>query len=268
MQLIDNAILDRPIKIAVVNQKGGVGKTTTAVNLTYSLSALGKKCLLIDLDPQGNASLALNIPKSSKNTSYMLLRGEKVETHKKQDKIEVLRSDERMYGLELELAQEEERHCLLLKGLEAHTNYDYLIMDCPPALGSITINSLIAADWVLPVTQCEFLAMSGLVQLKKTIDNVKSKWNQKLKINKILLTMYDARILAARQVAEEIRKFFGDRVFTTVIPRNSKLSEAFAFGKSCIEHDKTCAGSIAYLKLAEEIFQESIVAEDLKTLVT
>ena len=250
-----------PTKIAVANQKGGVGKTTTVVNLAYSLAEFGKKCLLIDLDPQGNATTALNIPKSSKNNSYMLLSGEKVETYKKNEKIEVLQADERLYGLEPDLAQETERHSLLLKALEEYTDCDYILMDCPPALGSITINAFVAADWAFPIAQCEFLSMSGLVHLKKTIDIVKSRWNEKLKVNKILLTMYDSRILAAKQVVGDIRNFFGEKVFSTVIPRNSRLSEASAFGKSCIEHDKSCAGSIAYLKLAEEVIELSEMEE-------
>ena len=246
------------IKIAVANQKGGVGKTTTVLNLAYALAKSGNRCLIIDLDPQGNATTGLLIPKSTNNTSYMLFDGQKVEVFKKTEKVHFIQSDERLYGLEIDLAQDQERHSKLSSAIESYLHdYDYVLIDCPPALGSITINALVAADWILPVAQCEFLSMSGLVQMMKTVNIVKQKWNPKLEVNKILLTMFDSRISAARQTMDEIRSFFKDRVFSTFIPRNVRLSEAFSFGKSCIEYDRNCAGSVAYMRLAEELAESA-----------
>ncbi len=245
--------------ICIANQKGGVGKTTTAVNLSASIAVAEKKVLLIDIDPQGNSTSGLGFNKvGSKETIYeALLRGTGMKGTIQKTAIpflDVIPSNIDLIGAEVELIQERDREKKLdhlIKEVEA--DYDYIFIDCPPSLGLLTINSLTAAHSVLIPLQCEYYAMEGLSQLLKTIHLIKQALNSRLKIEGILLTMFDGRNNLAHQVALELRKHFKDKVFETVIPRNIRLSEAPSHGKPVLLYDIHSKGAESYLNLAREI---------------
>jgi len=253
---------DRALRILVVaNQKGGVGKTTTAINLGTALAAVGEKVLLIDSDPQGNASTGLGVGRAlRKNTLYDVLMGEKaaLEAVVKTSVpgLDLVPADPDLSGVELELGQQSRRSFKLrdaLSPLRESGDYTYVLIDCPPSLNLLTVNAMAAADAVLVPLQCEFFALEGLTQLMRTIDLVRGSLNPSLEIQGVILTMYDRRNSLSEQVASDVRGHFGETVYQTVIPRNVRVSEAPSFGKPALVYDLKCAGSQAYLKLAREV---------------
>lgn len=245
--------------IAVANQKGGVGKTTTSVNLAACLGSLGKKVLLIDVDPQGNATsgVAVDKRKLTKSTYNILVDGLKAEEclfSTQFANLHILPSSLDLAAAELEIVEKPHREAILKNAvLPIKYNYDYIIIDCPPSLGLITANAMTLADTILVPIQCEYYALEGLSQLMSTVRRVKRQYNPSLELEGVLLTMYDGRLNLTQQVVEEVKKFFPRKVFKTVIPRGVRLSEAPSFGMPVIYYDKSCKGSIAYTKLAKEI---------------
>lgn len=249
----------RAIILAIANQKGGVGKTTTAVNLAASLAAAEHSCLLVDLDPQGNATSAFGIEGESPHIYEALLEEVSLLEATRQTDLEFLHlvpSGTDLVGAEIELVDVEARERRLRLALEpAAALYDYVIIDCPPSLGLLTLNALTAADAVIIPLQAEYYALEGLARLTQTISRVRQALNPELEIEGIVLTMFDRRANLSRQVSEEVRSHFGDRVYETVIPRNVRLSEAPSHGKPILLYDVRSAGAIGYLRLAEELLK-------------
>jgi chromosome partitioning protein len=253
-----------PRVLAIANQKGGVGKTTTAINLGTALAAIGETVLIVDLDPQGNASTGLGIERRDRRTStYDVLAANRpmreaiVATAV--PRLHIAASTMDLSGLELEIGRQRDRAFHLRNALNAlNANgdaYSYVLVDCPPSLNLLTVNAMAAADAILVPLQCEFFALEGLSQLLKTVDQVKSTLNPKLSIHGIVLTMFDARNNLANQVVADVRQFMGRKVYNTVIPRNVRVSEAPSYGKPVLVYDLKCVGSEAYLRLATEIIQ-------------
>lgn len=243
--------------IAVINQKGGVGKTTTAINLGAYLAKSGKEVLIVDMDPQGNATSGLGLEKQGlDSTMYDVLFGNNdLQSTVKETNISglnVLPTNPMLAAAEIDLAGEVGREHKLANSL-AHATYDYILIDCPPALGLLTINALAAANEVLIPVQAEYYALEGLGQLLEVIQRVRSGINPKLEILGVVVTMYDSRISLADQVVIELKKHFGDKVLSSVIPRNVRLAEAPSFGRPISEHDKWSKGARAYKQLAKEI---------------
>jgi chromosome partitioning protein len=251
--------------VCIANQKGGVGKTTTAVNLSASIAAAEKKVLLIDIDPQGNSTSGVGLNKEeSIGTIYQaLLRGSGIKEMIQKTALaylDVVISNTDLIGAEVELIEEKDREKKLDQLVkEVAAEYDYIFIDCPPSLGLLTINSLTAAHSVIIPLQCEYYALEGLGQLLKTIRLIKQSLNPKLEIEGILLTMFDGRNNLAHQVAQEVRKHFGEKVFRTVIPRNIRLSEAPSYGKPVLLYDIHSKGAESYLNLAGEILKNGKV---------
>ena len=252
----------RALRVLVVaNQKGGVGKTTTAINLGTALAAVGENVLLVDADPQGNASTGLGIGRAlRKHTLYDVLMGEKTlleaVVHTAVPGLHLIPSDPDLSGVELELGQSAGRSFKLrdaVTPLKAGREYSYILIDCPPSLNLLTVNAMAAADAVLVPLQCEFFALEGLSQLMRTIELVRGSLNPLLELQGIVLTMYDRRNSLSGQVESDVRTHFAEAVYQTVIPRNVRVSEAPSFGKPALVYDLKCAGSQAYLKLAREV---------------
>jgi len=256
-----------PRVLAVANQKGGVGKTTTAINLGTALAAIGEEVLIIDLDPQGNASTGLGIDRRNRqHSTYDILIGEAtlrdaiVQTAV--PRLHLAPSTLDLSGLELEIGQARDRAFRLRNALAplstvaaGQTKFTYVLVDCPPSLNLLTINAMAAANAILVPLQCEFFALEGLSQLLKTVEQVRAQLNPDLTIHGIVLTMYDARNNLSGQVVADVREFMGRKVYDTIIPRNVRVSEAPSYGKPVLVYDLKCSGSEAYLRLATEIIQ-------------
>src|SRR5210317_1285793 len=255
--------------ISIINQKGGVGKTTTVINLAAGLSKLKKKILVIDLDPQGNATTGLGLSNvgNSSDTIYGVLNGSKEITQvikrTQFDSLDIITSNVDLSGLEVETADDSNRAFILKTKLALYLNnsrgsYDYVLIDCPPSLSLLTVMALVSSNSLLVPLQTEFFALEGLTQLMKTIERVKVSLNPKLEIQGILLTMYDRRNKLSSQVEKEARDYFSEKVYTTVIPRNVRLSEAPSHGMPVLIYDKSCPGSKSYFNFTDEfINQES-----------
>ena len=249
--------------IAIANQKGGVGKTTTAINLSAALAYLNKKILLVDLDPQGNTTQGIGARNDVQFSTYdMLLKG--IETRqciikKKMPPIDIIGATIDLAGSDIEMSNiSENREQLLKKQLDAvKEDYDFIIIDCPPSLGLLNTNALTAADSVIIPVQCEYYALEGLTQLLSTIRLVQKKFNSRLYIEGVLLTMYDSRTKLSIEVQQEVIKYFKERVYRSFIPRNIKLSEAPSYGKSIFEHDVKSEGARAYAALAKELINKN-----------
>ena len=249
-----------PRILSVANQKGGVGKTTTAVNLATALAAIGKKVMLVDLDSQGNASTGLGIKRAGirKSTYDVIFDDASVAETVQPTKVPglfVLPSSIHLSGAEIELVTTEHREFRLQRALRVPLPYDYVIIDCPPSLSLLTLNALVASDAIVVPLQCEFFALEGLSHLVKTIERVKKSFNPRLDIHGIVLTMFDKRNNLSDQVAADVRDYFGDKVYNTIIPRNVRLSEAPSFGLPAIVYDMKCPGARAYINLAKEVLK-------------
>ena len=250
--------------ITVANQKGGVGKTTTAINLGTALAAVGRRILIMDCDAQGNASTGLGIePTARRKSSYDVLVGEATMAEAilptKVPNLDILPGDENLAGVETLIHDDPRKNFKLREAFDAFrqagARYDVVLIDCPPSLSTVTINAMVAANAVLVPLQCEFLAMEGLSQILRTIELVRSGLNPDLEIQGVVLTMYDKRNNLSDQVATEVRTYLGAKVYQTVIPRNVRLSEAPSFGLPAILYDHKCSGSEAYIMLAQELMQ-------------
>ena len=245
--------------ITVANQKGGVGKTTTSINLSACLARLNQRVLLVDIDPQGNSTSGLGIEKESLGASIydVLINGmaaEQVIAATKVDNLSILPSNIQLVGAEIELTGMIAREHILRGVLDpVRTKFDFIIVDCPPSLGLLTLNALTAADKILVPIQCEFFALEGLSQLINTVNIVSKRLNPNLSMEGVLLTMYDPRTNLSQQVVTEVKKFFNNKVYDTMIPRNVRLGEAPSFGLPIIMYDPTCSGARAYMDLAEEV---------------
>jgi len=257
----------QPRILALANQKGGVGKTTTAINLGTALAAIGERVLVVDLDPQGNASTGLGIDRRSRNVStYDVLIGEaplrEAVVSTAVPRLHIAASTMDLSGLELELGSARDRAFRLrdaIAGLNTdageNNDYTYVLIDCPPSLNLLTVNAMAASDAILVPLQCEFFALEGLSQLLQTVEQVRSTLNPNLSIHGIVLTMFDSRNNLSNQVVADVRQFMGSKVYNTMIPRNVRISEAPSYGKPVLVYDLKCVGSEAYLKLATEVIQ-------------
>lgn len=254
----------RPRVLVMANQKGGVGKTTTAINLGTALAAIGQTVLIIDLDPQGNASTGLGIDRKARRVSTydVIAAGASLDraiVPTAVPRLSVAPSTLDLLGVEMEIATMRDRPFRLSAAIDhfavARPDFTYILIDCPPSLNLLTINALAASDAVVVPLQCEFFALEGLSQLLKTVEQVRATLNPKLIIQGVVLTMFDPRNNLSAQVVADVREFLGDKVFDTVIPRNVRVSEAPSYGKPALLYDLKCSGSQAYLRLATEVIR-------------
>ena len=247
--------------ISIANQKGGVGKTTTTINLSSLLAAAEKRTLLIDIDPQANSSSGLSVTNHNPSVYEVLVGTQNIKEviiNTFMPFLDMLPSNINLVGAEIEMVDLENRETLLRSALDEIKNeYDYILIDCPPSLGLLTLNSLTASDSVLIPVQCEYFALEGLGQLLNTINIVKKHFNKDLAIEGVLLTMFDQRLRLSHQVAEEVRKYFGDKVYNTVINRNVRISEAPSYGKPIILYDAISSGAQNYMQLASELLERN-----------
>lgn len=262
MNILFRNMKNRPRIITVANQKGGVGKTTTAINLATALAAIGERVLIVDIDPQGNASTGLGIDRQDRTvSSYDVLTGKmgivEAAMATAVPGLSIVPSTLDLLGVEMEIAAEPDRVVRLRNALRDGDGapFSYVLIDCPPSLNLLTLNSMAAADSVLVPLQCEFFALEGLSQLLQTVDQVRRSINPELTIQGIVLTMFDGRNNLANQVVEDVRAHMGEKVYETVIPRNVRVSEAPSYGKPAILYDLKCSGSQAYLQLASEVIR-------------
>ena len=258
--------------ISIINQKGGVGKTTTVINLAAGLAQLEKKILVIDLDPQGNATTGLGLSnlENSRDTIYGVLNGTKsiseVIKKTKFKNLDIVTSNVDLSGIEVETANDNERAFILKMKLASYLNdsrrpYDYILIDCPPSLSLLTVMALVSSNSLLVPLQTEFFALEGLTQLMKTIERIKVNLNPELKIRGILLTMYDKRNKLSAQVEKEARDYFKEKVYHTIIPRNVRLSEAPSHGVPVLNYDKTCPGSKSYFSFTDEFINQEQITD-------
>lgn len=260
------AVISSTQYISVSNQKGGVGKTTTTINLATALAAVGKKVLVVDLDPQGNASTGLGVDRANRtNGTYEVLFGEcevdQAAAPTKVPNLFVIPASIHLSGAEIELVDAKRRESRLKIALESSKkSYDYVLFDCPPSFNLLTLNALVASTGVLVPLQCEFFALEGLSHLVNTIERVKNSFNEGLELVGIVMTMYDKRNNLSNQVVENVRSHFGPAVYDTMIPRNVRISEAPSFGLPAIVYDMSCIGSQAYIQLAKEMLKRERIA--------
>ncbi|MBI2416767.1 MAG: ParA family protein [Ignavibacteriales bacterium] len=247
--------------IAIANQKGGVGKTTTSINLSASLAAAEKKTLLIDIDPQGNSTSGIGVSESNASIYEVLLQDVEINaaiTATQMPFLEIITANVNLVGAEVELINMQNREKILKNALNLiKDRYDYVIIDCPPSLGFLTINALTAANSVLIPVQCEYFALEGLGQLLNSINLIKQHYNPALTIEGVLLTMFDSRLRLSMQVAEEVQRYFGEKVFKTMINRNVRISEAPSYGKPIILYDVLSSGAKNYIALASELIERT-----------
>lgn len=254
--------------LVIANQKGGVGKTTTAINLAASLAAAEKRVLLLDIDPQSNATSGVGVSPYDGKTTYEVLVNEMdpndVILESQMPFLSVLPSHINLVGAEVELVDKENREFLLREALKkVDDRFDFVVVDCPPSLGLLTLNALSAADSVMIPVQCEYFALEGLGQLFNTINMVKKNLNPNLDIEGVLLTMYDSRLRLSNQIVEEVKRYFGDSVFKTVVSRNIRLSEAPSFGKPILLYDAVCSGTRNYMELAKEVMKRNALVDQV-----